>query len=145
MNRRGIAALVCGLWLAGCVHLPDTAHTESAAGQTGGPITNATPLAAVVAQQQVHPLAPGAGMPLLDQAMIELAKTDPGNRYRGITYNLTKDNVLDSRWLVQTPNVWGRAAASVAFIPLDCKGKCDPDFHLPFCRRNSDCGASGAV
>jgi phosphatidylserine/phosphatidylglycerophosphate/cardiolipin synthase-like enzyme len=129
----------------GCVHLPDTAHTESGAAQSGGEITNATPLAAVIEKQQVHPLDPAAGTPLLDQAMIELAKTDPEHRFHGITYNLTKDNVLDPRWLVQTPNVWGRSAASVAFFPLDCKGKCEPDFKLPFCRRNSDCGGSGAI
>jgi hypothetical protein len=145
MDRRAIAGLVCAFWLAGCVHLPDTAHTESAADQTDGPITNSTPLAAVIEKQQVHPLDPTAGTPLLDQAMIELAKTDPKNRYRGITYNLTKDNVLDARWLVQTPNVWGQKSAAVAFVPLECKGKCEPDFHLPFCRRNSDCGGSGAV
>ena len=145
MDCRAIAAVICAFWLAGCVHLPDTAHTESAADQTDGPITNSTPLAAVIQEQQVHPLDPSAGTPLLDQAMIELAKTDPKNRYRGITYNLTKDNVLDSRWLVQTPNVWDRKSASVAFIPLECKGECEPNFHLPFCRRNSDCGGSGAV
>ncbi len=46
---------------------------------------------------------------------------------------------------MQTPNVWGRKSASIAFIPLECKGKCEPDFHLPFCRRNSDCEGSGAV
>jgi hypothetical protein len=88
MNRRTVIAMVSALWLASCVHLPNTAHTESAAGQAGGPITNSTPLAAVIKEQQVHPLDPTAGIPLLDQAMIELAKTDPENRYRGITYNL---------------------------------------------------------
>jgi phosphatidylserine/phosphatidylglycerophosphate/cardiolipin synthase-like enzyme len=145
MDRRAIAALICILWLAGCVHLPDTAHTESAAGQTDGAITNATPLAAVIEKEQVHPLDPAAGIPLLDQAMIELAKTDPKNGYRGITYNLTKDNVLDTHWLVQSPNVWNQKSTMVTFVPFECKGKCEADFHLPFCRRNSDCGGSGIV
>jgi phosphatidylserine/phosphatidylglycerophosphate/cardiolipin synthase-like enzyme len=144
MNCRTIVAMVSALWLAGCVHLPNAAHTESAAAQSDGEITNATPLAAVIAKQQVHPLDPAAGMPLLDQAMAELAKTDTEKRLHGVTYNLTKDNVLDSHWLIETPNVWGRASASVSFMPLDCKGNCEPDFHLPFCRRNSDCGG-GAV
>ena len=77
--------------------------------------------------------------------MAELAKTDPKGRYRGVTYNLTKDNVLDRRWLVQTPNVWGHRSAKVGYFPLECEGNCEPDFHLPFCRRNSDCGAPDAV
>ncbi len=89
MDCRAIAGLICAFWLAGCVHLPDAAYPQSAAGQMDGPITNSTPLAAVIEKQQVHPLDPAAGTPLLDQAMIELAKTDPKNRYRGITYNLT--------------------------------------------------------
>src|ERR1700687_1788568 len=96
MDCRTIAVLICAFWLAGCVHLPDTAHTDNAAGQTDDAITNATPLAAVIEKQQVPPLDPVAGIPLLDQAMIELAKTDPKDRYHGITYNLTKENVLDS-------------------------------------------------
>jgi len=145
MDRRSLAALLFALWLSGCMHLPDAARLESAGDQTNGAITNATPLAAVISKQHVRPLDPAAGIPLLDQAMIELAKTDPESRHRGITYNLTKDNVLDPDWLVQTPKVWGRKSATVGFIPLECKGKCDPDFHLPFCRRSSDCGVHGAV
>ena len=31
--------------------------------------------------------------------MVELAKTDPENRFREITYNLTKDNILAPDWL----------------------------------------------
>ncbi|MEA2781148.1 MAG: hypothetical protein QOK29_2692 [Rhodospirillaceae bacterium] len=145
MNRRGIAALLSVLWLAGCMHLPGAARSVGATDQTSGAITTATPLAAVVVKQQVRPLDPTAGTPLLDQAMVELTKTDPEKRYRGVTYSLTKDNVLDLHWLVQTPNAWGRRSASVGFIPIECKGKCEPDFHLPFCRRDSDCGARGAV
>ena len=145
MDRKSLAVLLCTLWFAGCVHLPDAARSESAVDQTTGTITPATPLAAVISKQQVRPLDPNAGTPLLDQAMVELAKTDPENRFRGITYNLTKDNILAPDWLVQTPNVWGRRSVAVSFFPLKCQGKCEPDFDLPFCRRNSDCGAQGAI
>ena len=145
MKCEGLAALLCAMSLAGCVRLLGAARSEGAVDQTGGAITTASPLAAVISKQQVRPLDPTAGAPLLDQAMLELAKTDPENQYRGITYNLTKDNVLDADWLVQTPNVWGRRSAAVSSFPLECKGNCEPDFRLPFCRRNSDCKAPGAI
>jgi len=144
MDRASIAAFICLLGLAGCVHLPDTAHGENVAAPSDGEITNATPLAAVIKARQVQPLDPASSTPLLDQAMVELAKTDDKQRYRGVTYNLTKDNVLDAQWLIQSPNVWGRPASKIAFMPLECKGACDADFHLAYCRKNSDCGA-GAV
>ena len=144
MDRKVVGVLITTLWLAGCVHLPEAAQDESATDQ-GGEITNTSRLAAIIEKQHVHPLDPAAGTPLLDQAMIELAKTDDEHQFGGITYDLTKDNSLDSRWLLQSPNIWGRHAASIAVMPLDCKGRCDPDFHLPFCRRNSDCGGNGAV
>jgi phosphatidylserine/phosphatidylglycerophosphate/cardiolipin synthase-like enzyme len=144
MGRASIAVIICLLALAGCVHLPDTAQGENVAAPSDGEITNATPLAAVIKARQVQPLDPASPTPLLDQAMVELAKTDSDHRFRGVTYDLTKDNTLDSHWLIQSPNVWGRSAAKIAFMPLECKGACDTDFHLAYCRKNSDCGA-GAV
>ena len=137
--------LVCALGLIGCVHLPDTAHSDRAAEVAIGPINEATPLAAVISRDHVEPLDPAAGTSLLDQAMAELAKTDRGNRFRGVTYDLTKDNNLDRDWLVQTPHVWGRRASTIRSFPLDCHGRCDADFRLPFCRSNADCGGGGAV
>ncbi len=145
MHTRTLAAVICAIGLGACVRVPDTAHPESAATQSDATLSNAMPLAAVIEKQQVHPLDPAGNIPLLDQAMSELAKTDPGKQFRSITYSLTKDNSLDSRWLMQTPNAWGQKASAVRFVPLDCKGKCEADFHLPFCRRNSDCEGPGAV
>jgi phosphatidylserine/phosphatidylglycerophosphate/cardiolipin synthase-like enzyme len=144
MGRASIAAFICMLGLAGCIRVPDTAQGENVSAPSDGEITNATPLAAVIKARQVQPLDPASSTPLLDQAMVELAKTDDKQRYRGVTYNLTKDNVLDAHWLIQSPNVWGRPASKIAFMPLECKGACDADFHLAYCRKNSDCGA-GAV
>jgi Phospholipase D Active site motif len=149
MRRRALAGLAAALWLSvclsGCLNRPDTAHSDDEADRAAGPINHLTPLDAVVARQQVRPLDPGAATPLLDQAMTELAKTDPAGRYRGITYDLTKDNALGPDWLIQTPNAWGKRSSSVGYFPVDCKAGCDPDFRLPFCTRDQDCRAPGSV
>ncbi len=143
--RIRIVLLAAALTVAGCVHLPDAADMPSGTDRTSGGITPATPLTEVVRKRQVHPLDPAAATPLLDQAMVELAKTDEHGRFRGITYDLTKDNVLGSQWIVQTPDAWGRPGASVGFFPLDCHGACNPDFRLPLCHRDADCPEPGAV
>lgn len=94
---------------------------------------------AVLHRFGVKPLDPEA--PLLDRAMQRAAQTDPIGRLRGVTYNLTDGNRLPANWIVQTPDVWGRRSAAVAYLPLDCPG-CDPDFSLPRCHADADC-ASG--
>jgi phosphatidylserine/phosphatidylglycerophosphate/cardiolipin synthase-like enzyme len=143
--RTAIAGLLAALLLAGCVHLPDAARIASGTDRTSGGITAATPLDEIVRKRHVRPLDPTSATPLLDQAMTELAKTDESGRFHGITYNLTKDNALDPHWVVQTPDAWGRPAASVGFFPLDCKGACDADYRLPICHVNADCAEPGAV
>ena len=137
--RTALVALLALAWLAGCAHLPDTAIAPGETGPAVGPITDATPLPEVVRRRHVAALDPDAATPVLDQAVVELAKTDPRGRYHGITYDLTRDNALDPRWLVQTPDVWGRSASAIPFEPLACNGHCDADFALPFCRRDPDC------
>lgn len=144
MGRGAIAAILVVFLFSGCVRVPGTAQSANAPAPSDGDISNATPLAAVIKARHVQPLDPASSTPLLDQAVVELAKTDEDSRYRGVTYDLSKDNVLDPHWLIQSPNAWGHSATKLAFMPLDCKGKCEPNFHLAFCRRNSDCGA-GAV
>jgi phosphatidylserine/phosphatidylglycerophosphate/cardiolipin synthase-like enzyme len=142
---RASVVLLLAFVLAGCIHLPDAAHPVNDTDRTSGGIAAATPLAEIVRKRDVRPLDPGAATPLLDQAVVELAKTDEHGRFAGITYNLTKDNTLDPNWVVQTPDVWGRRASSVGFFPLDCKGPCDADFRLPLCHIAADCPAPGAV
>jgi phosphatidylserine/phosphatidylglycerophosphate/cardiolipin synthase-like enzyme len=88
----------------------------------------------------VRPLNPDSGTPLVRQTLAELEKTDPRGAYRGTTYRLTEGNRLPRGWLLQTPNVWGKAAADVPFFPIDCTD-CDPDFRLPECTSNASCGA----
>ncbi len=144
MGRSTLTIVLIALLFSGCVRVPSAAQSANAPVPSDGDVTNATPLAAVIKARNVQPLDPASPMPLLDQAMVQLAKTDEGERYRGVTYDLTRDNGLDAQWLIQSPNIWGRPSATLAFMPLDCKGHCEPDFRLAFCRRNSDCGA-GAV
>ena len=52
-------------------------------------------------------------VPLLDQLGPELAKSDPGGAYAGITYDLTSGNTLPRDWIVQTPNIWGQKASAL--------------------------------
>ena len=86
----------------------------------------------------VRPLDPASAVPLSKQAVEELAKTDPLQQLRGVTYELTEGNHLAADWLIQTPNVWGRPAASVPVIPPDCPA-CKTDLRLPVCRKRPDC------
>jgi phosphatidylserine/phosphatidylglycerophosphate/cardiolipin synthase-like enzyme len=88
--------------------------------------------------KRIKPLDPEARMPLLVQAMTEVAKLDPERRWRGITYDLTTDNLLGPGWLHQTPDIWGTRAADLRAIVAGCTG-CDHDFELPACAHDGDC------
>ena len=92
----------------------------------------------------VRPLDPGSTVPLVKQALEQLEKTDLLRYYRGTTYGLTEGNRLPPGWLLQTPNAWGMASASVPFYPVDCKG-CDADFRLPRCVADPDCADGACV
>lgn len=137
-------ATICALAVSGCIHLPNSAAPSGSAEQTYGSITAATPIATVIRDEHIQDLDPGSRRPLLDQAMAELIKTDPAELYRGVTYDLTKGNDLERDWIVQTPDVWGRHAIDVRYVPLDCRG-CDPDMRLPACRVDADCAGFGGT
>ena len=127
--------------LAACAgHLPNTAVPESEAERHYGAVNAATPIAALIRQRNIRPLDPR--LPLLDQAVRELRKSDPDGRYAGITYSLSKTNALDPGWLIQTPARWGLAADDLPFYQLKCPG-CDPDMSLPTCRSDADCKGGG--
>jgi phosphatidylserine/phosphatidylglycerophosphate/cardiolipin synthase-like enzyme len=131
------------LSLAGCFHPPNTATADSAASPSPvTPLANTTPLTTLIKERGIAPLDPRSIVPLLQQAMVELGKSDPGGRYRGVTYDLTRGNALASDWLIQTPRLWNRPAASLASFPVQCSG-CDADFRLPVCRGDDDCGKAG--
>jgi hypothetical protein len=127
--------------LAACMHPPPTAVPPGLA-PAAGPLAEATPLATVARETGVQPLDPAAPQPLLGQLVDELRKTDPAGRFAGITYDLTQGNALPADWVVETPDFWGRHGDELAFFPLDCTG-CEPDFRLPSCRSDADCGAHG--
>ena len=144
MTRIWTVAIVGGLALAACEHLPPSVAPDGSGEQTYGTTAAATPLTTIVQEKHIRPLNPGSQKPLLDQAMIELSKTDPQGHYRGITYDLTKNNALNRDWLIQTPAAWGRHSADVSYIPLKCPG-CEPDVLLPSCRSDADCAATGGT
>jgi phosphatidylserine/phosphatidylglycerophosphate/cardiolipin synthase-like enzyme len=130
--------------LTGCFHPPNTATADSAPPPPSvTPPTDATPLATLIKERNIVSLNPDSTVPLLDQTMVELGKSDVAGRYRGITYDLTHGNSLAPGWLIQTPRMWDRSAASRVSFPVRCTN-CDPDFRLPICRSDADCGETGA-
>lgn len=132
------------LSLGGCFHPPNTATPASpGAVSSPAPITNATPLAVLGKERGIAPLDPGSKVPLLEQAMTQLAKSDITGAYRAVTYDLTYGNALAPDWLIQSPGMWDRAAASLVSFPVHCTD-CDADFRLPLCRSDADCGEVGA-
>lgn len=137
--------LLCALLalLSACGRLPNTAVPEAAAERYYGALNAATPIASLMRQHDIRPLDPSSWLPPLDQAARELRKTDPANRYAGITYSLTKGNTLDAGWLVQTPARWNHSAADLPFYPLQCEG-CVGDVDLPRCRSDADCTNGGS-
>jgi phosphatidylserine/phosphatidylglycerophosphate/cardiolipin synthase-like enzyme len=133
------------LLLAACGgRLPNTAVPESEAERYFGTPNAATPIVALMREHGIEPLDPMSRVPLLDQALEALRRSDAGGRFAGVTYSLTRTNALDPGWLVQTPENWGRAATDLPFYPLTCQGEdCDADMALPRCRSDADCGAGG--
>ncbi|HUZ73094.1 MAG TPA: hypothetical protein VMU87_08910 [Stellaceae bacterium] len=97
-------------------------------------------VAGIVARYGIQPLDPRSNVPLTKQALEALEKTDPLRRYRGTTYDLTGGNRLPPDWIIQTPDLWGKRAAALRYVPLDCP-HCDADFRLPVCVRPPDCRA----
>ncbi|HJQ55495.1 MAG TPA: hypothetical protein VJ890_01225, partial [Vineibacter sp.] len=139
---RWLCLLVIALLAACSGRPPNTAVPESQAERYFGAFNVATPIATLVKQRDIRPLDPASPLPLLDQVVRELRKTDPDGRYAGVTYSLTKTNALDAGWLVQTPARWDRAANDLPFYALDCPG-CDADLSLPACSSDADCKGGG--
>ena len=106
-----------------------------------GAVTPLGSLAEVRQHYGVQPLDPASSVPLAEQAIREVAKTDPSGQYQGITYRLTHGNRLPAGWLVQSPDVWGSSAAAVVSYPVDCPG-CGGSLQLPVCRADAECGGA---
>lgn len=123
------------LLLGGCEQQPNTAFTEAEALADTLPLRQSKPITAIVRDMAVQPPDPSRPVPLLRQLVGELRKADPSLRYEGVTYRLSEHNALDRGWLVQTPNWWGRPAAS---LPVFESGLGEID--LPECASDADCG-----
>src|SRR5476649_2227198 len=138
MVGRSFAFLALLLVVSCSGHLPNTALRRHEVNSFYR-VNDSTPLVALVRERHIAPPDQASTTPLLDQLQAELAKSDRSGRYNGVTYELTRGNVLGSGWIVQTPDAWGRRAADLKFYPLDCKD-CEKDVLLPSCSSDADCG-----
>jgi phosphatidylserine/phosphatidylglycerophosphate/cardiolipin synthase-like enzyme len=126
-------------------HLPNTALRRHEANKHYK-VNDSVPLVALMRERHIVPPDQASATPLLDQLQAELAKSDRSGRYNGVTYELTRGNVLARDWIVQTPDIWGKRASDLKVFPLDCKN-CEPDVLLPFCSSDVDCagGTCGSI
>ena len=118
MFLRRLQHAALGLLVAGGVaacggSLPNSAVSRHLAGRYAGALTDSTALATVIRDRDIKVPDLSSRMPVLDQLRAELAKSDPGGAYAGITYDLTTGNTLPRGWIVHTPNMWGRHAADL--------------------------------
>lgn len=94
-------------------NLPNSAVSRHLAGRYAGALTDSTAVATVIRDRDIRPPDLGSDVPVLEQLRSELAKSDPAGAFAGVTYDLTHGNRLDSDWIVQTPNMWGRKASEL--------------------------------
>ena len=125
--------------LASCSgDLPSSSVPEGQGERAYGILTPATALTALIRDRGLQAPDPSKPEPLLEQLQRELTKSDPTGAYAGITYDLTRGNILVADWLVQTPNRWGRKADDLTWFSMGCKD-CEPDVSLPACTSDADC------
>lgn len=104
--------LLIPLVLAACGgNLPNSAVSRHLAGRYAGALSSETAIATVIRDRGLKP--PDIVAPMLKPLREQLAKSDPGGAYAGITYDLTAGNQLARDWIVHTPNMWGRRAADL--------------------------------
>jgi phosphatidylserine/phosphatidylglycerophosphate/cardiolipin synthase-like enzyme len=109
-----VLAILPTIVLASCGgNLPNSAVSRHLAGRYAGALTDSTAVATVIRDRGIRPPDRSSAVPLLEQLRAELAKSDPGGAYAGITYDLTQGNRLGRDWIVQTPNIWGRKASEL--------------------------------
>lgn len=102
------------------------------------PLDDTTPLVALIREHGIESPNHSSPVPILDQLAAQVAKSDIGGRYKGITYDLTRGNTLARDWIVQSPTLWGRKASELKFYPLDCPD-CGNALSLPACSNDADC------
>src|SRR4029077_18293170 len=89
-------------------YLPNSATPRHVANRFAGAIDSAAPVAKVIHDRGIRVPDAQSDVPLLEQLYAELAKSDINGAFAGITYDLTRGNVLPRDWLVVTPDDWGR-------------------------------------
>jgi phosphatidylserine/phosphatidylglycerophosphate/cardiolipin synthase-like enzyme len=141
MLRRLIPLLASLLLLSCGGSLPNTALRQHEANRHYK-VSDSIPLVTLMRERHIEPPDVASNIPLLEQLMEELAKSDRIGTYKGVTYDLTYGNRLGRGWIVQTPDDWGRSAADHTVYPLDCK-ECDQDVLLPSCSSDADCPGGG--
>lgn len=93
-------------------NLPNSAFSRHLAGDYAGALSDETAIPTVIRDRDIR--APDiAAAPVLPQLLAELAKSDPGGAFAGITYDLTQGNSMPRDWIVQSPNQWGRKSADL--------------------------------
>jgi phosphatidylserine/phosphatidylglycerophosphate/cardiolipin synthase-like enzyme len=145
MVGRSLVFLALLLVVSCSGHLPNTALRRHEANQHYE-MNDSTPLVALMREHHIVPPDEASTTPLLDQLQAELAKSDRSGLYDGVTYELTRGNVLARDWIVQTPDDWGKRASDLKVFPLDCKD-CEQDVLLPSCSSDADCagGTCGTI
>jgi len=128
--KAALLALLVALCSCGG-NLPNSAISRHLAGPYAGALSDETAVPTVIRDRGIKAPDIASPEPLLQQLRDELAKSDPDGAFAGITYDLTRGNVLRSDWVVQSPTRWGRKSSDLTFYPLDKP--------LPSCSSDADC------
>ena len=115
MSLRRFLLVALGLLVGGGLvacsgNLPNSAVSRHLAGRYAGALSDSTAVPTVIRDRGIKVPDASSPVPLLEQLRAQLAKSDPGGAYAGITYDLTQGNTLPPDWIVQTPNAWGLKA-----------------------------------
>jgi phosphatidylserine/phosphatidylglycerophosphate/cardiolipin synthase-like enzyme len=108
-----LGLLVTGGLVACGGNLPNSAVSRHLAGRYAGALSDSTAVPTVIRDRGIKVPDASSSVPLLEQLRDQLAKSDPGGAYAGITYDLTSGNMLPRDWIVQTPDIWGLKAAAL--------------------------------
>ncbi len=137
-----LLSLFLGIIAACSGVIPNTAVPRHLAVRYVGALDAATPISTVIHDRGIHVPDPASPVPMLEQLEAELKQSDVKKAFAGITYDLTHGNKLDSDWIVQSPDRWGRRSSDLPFYPLDCQN-CERDVRLPLCASDTDCAGGG--
>ena len=129
--------------LASCAgDLPNSVVSREQGERDRSALSYATSITDLVRERGIATPDETSPVPLLEQVRREVAKSDPGGTYAGITYDLSGGNRLPADWLIQSPTRWGHRADDLPFYALDCKS-CDRNLLLPSCNSDADCPGGG--